>query len=92
VRANIYLLFKEMVNNIIKHSACTQCSVFVIQKGKNLRLTVKDNGRGFNVKNASQHRNGLRTMAERVKELKGNIEINSSPDEGTEIEINCHIK
>jgi len=92
VRANIYLLFKEIINNVVKHAACKQCVVYLIQRGNKLRLVVNDNGKGFNVKAASQHRNGLHTMAERVKQLKGTIQINSSPGEGTEIQIDCYVK
>ncbi len=90
-RAHLYLLFKEIINNILKHSGSTQCSIYIIQKNKLLRLSVKDNGKGFNTKTTSQHRNGLRIMAERVKELKGSLTINSAPGEGTEIKIMCRL-
>jgi signal transduction histidine kinase len=92
VRANIYLLFKEIVNNVIKHSGCSQCSIYIIQKGRFLRLTVTDNGRGFNIKNTNQHRNGLRILSERAKELSGGVAINSQPGSGTQIKINCYLK
>lgn len=92
VRADIYMLFKEMINNVIKHSACNSCSIYIIQKGKHLRLTVKDDGRGFNIKNINPHRNGLRIMGERVKDIKGSIDIHSLPGNGTEIRITCRLK
>ena len=90
-RAHLYLLFKEIINNILKHSGSTKCSIYIIQKNKALRLTVKDNGKGFNIKTTSQHRNGLRIMAERVKELKGSLTINSADSEGTEIKVMCRL-
>ncbi len=91
IRTNIFLLFKEIINNVVKHAACTQCVVNIVQKGKSFHLNVKDNGKGFDVKSTNQHRNGMRIMAERVKELKGNLKINSQPGKGTEISIECSI-
>ncbi len=91
IRTNIFLLFKEIINNVVKHSACTKCTVNIVQKSKSFHLSVKDNGKGFNVKSANQHRNGMRIMTERVKELKGHLEINSQPGGGTEITIDCHL-
>jgi hypothetical protein len=91
IRTNIFLLFKEIINNVVKHAACTQCTVNIVQRGKSFHLSVKDNGRGFDVKSANQHRNGMRIMAERVSELKGQLKIISRPGEGTEIIIECNI-
>jgi len=91
-RANIYLLFKEAINNVLKHSGCSVCSIYIIQKGKMFRLTVKDNGRGFNTNNINTHRNGLRSMGERAKDIKGSIVIKSTAGNGTEIKLNCYLK
>ncbi len=92
VRADIYMLFKEMVNNVIKHSGCTVCCIFIIQKGKRFGLVVKDDGRGFNMKNINPHRNGLRIMAERAKDIKGSIIIASTPGSGTQIRVKARLK
>jgi hypothetical protein len=91
-RAHIYMLFKEMVNNVVKHSGCTVCQIYFIKRGNALRLVVKDNGRGFNSQSINRHRNGLYNMQQRVKDIKGNITINSAPGHGTEIKISCRIK
>jgi signal transduction histidine kinase len=92
IRAHIYMLFKEMVNNVIKHSSCSICNIYFIQKGRAVRLMVKDNGKGFDIQIINRHRNGLYNMQQRVKDLNGTIAINSSPGNGTEIKIDCRIK
>ncbi|HWB25926.1 MAG TPA: ATP-binding protein [Chitinophagaceae bacterium] len=92
LRTNIYLLFKEMINNVIKHSGCTICDIDVTQKGKLFGLTVKDNGRGFNQAVINRHRNGLHNMQQRTTDIKGKIIINSLPGSGTEITVTCALK
>jgi signal transduction histidine kinase len=91
LRTNIYLLFKEMINNVLKHSGCSVCNVYITQKGKAFSLAVKDNGKGFNQKVINRHRNGLSNMQQRAKDIKGSIIVNSNPGVGTEITINCYI-
>jgi len=92
VRINIYFLFKQIVNNIVKHADCTACTIHIAQKGKTFSLVVKDNGKGFNKKIINRHRNGLYNMQQRAKDIKGNIIINSAPGSGTEITLQCSIK
>lgn len=91
VRTNIYLLFKEAVNNVIKHSGSTACTINILQKGKSLTLTVADNGRGFDAKLISKHRNGLHNMQQRAADIKGNLNINSAPAQGTVVTITSQL-
>ncbi|HVX52457.1 MAG TPA: ATP-binding protein [Chitinophagaceae bacterium] len=92
LRTNLYLLFKEVINNVIKHSHCTTCTIRMVQKGKHLNLTIKDNGKGFIPQLQSKHRNGLHNMQQRVSDIKGSISINSRPGSGTEITVTCRLK
>jgi signal transduction histidine kinase len=91
-RANIYLLFKEMINNTVKHSGGTACHVNFIQKGNIFRLSVKDNGRGFDPDSINRRRNGLNNMQQRAKDVRGKLTIKSSPGNGTEITVDGYIK
>lgn len=92
LRTNIYLLFKEMINNVVKHAAATICTINITQKGKIFTLQVKDNGKGFDNKLINRHRNGLNNMQQRADDIKGEIIINSMPGKGTEISVTCSIK
>ena len=91
VRTDCYLVFKEAITNMVKHADCSACQIQLYQKKKNLKLQVKDNGKGFNVDEAALHRNGLTTMRVRTKQLRGTLAINSSPGQGTEIVLTCRL-
>jgi signal transduction histidine kinase len=90
-RQHVYLLFKEMVNNVVKHSQCSYCRIQFIQKGKHVYLSVRDNGRGFNVTNNHTSRNGLHNLNERTRQLKGHLLVESSPGKGTELQLDMQL-
>jgi len=77
VRRNIYLIIKEAVNNLAKYSGATE-AFLTFQPLKNmLRITVQDNGKGFDPSLASG-RNGLTNMRSRAEEIKAQLDIRSS--------------
>jgi len=83
-RREIFLIFKESLNNIVRHAKCTEADVeFKFEHG-NLILRVKDNGRGFDCEQASKG-NGLASMRQRARNVGGDLHITSAPDEGTTI-------
>lgn len=77
VRRNLYLIVKEATNNLIKYSEASQASVHFSQDKKQIIVTVKDNGKGFDTEMLTS-RNGLKNMQVRTKEIQGNISIESS--------------
>ena len=82
IRREVFLIFKETINNIVKHSACTRAEIdFRIADGK-LLLHVKDNGKGFELTNESEG-HGLMSIRERTAALGGAIEIDSATGQGT---------
>jgi signal transduction histidine kinase/ligand-binding sensor domain-containing protein len=83
-RKNLFLIFKEAVNNAVKHSGCTLLQVKLEQINNQLRMTIKDNGKGFD-KTTVSHGNGLYNMQERVAECNGTLLIQSGLQQGTEI-------
>jgi signal transduction histidine kinase len=46
-RHDIYLIFKETVNNIAKHSQCSEASIKIMIQKKSIILSIQDNGIGF---------------------------------------------
>ncbi|HEY6503348.1 MAG TPA: two-component regulator propeller domain-containing protein [Chitinophagaceae bacterium] len=83
-RKNLFLIFKEAVNNAVKYSNCNLLQVvFENTKGK-LRMSIQDNGKGFN-KEAVARGNGLNNMQERAAECDGNVQIISAAEQGTNI-------
>ena len=87
-RRQMYLIFKEAINNSLKHSGCTAVRAqFTFEKGIAI-LKFADNGCGLakekdGADGTSGH--GLGSMRARAKELGGTLEINSRAKEGTEI-------
>lgn len=82
---NLYRFFQESLNNILKHAQATEVDINIIKQGKNITVSIEDNGIGFIVNekiNDPKHL-GLKTMQERVKILKGKLTIQSTPNEST---------
>lgn len=83
-RRNLFLIFKEALNNISKYSQATLVGISISYQGSSIILRIKDNGRGFDVHKQSTG-NGLMNMKKRSEILRGSINISSSEDHGTEI-------
>ena len=85
-RQNLYLIFKEAINNCITHSSCTEINLDASVKGRILEMTLKDNGTGFNESDLKDG-NGLGNMQNRAKKIGGHLSINSKVGEGTIIQF-----
>lgn len=83
-RKNLFLIFKESVNNAAKYSESSHVLVRIEAQRGNLQLTVKDNGKGFETENVRRG-NGLTNMVQRARSMKGRLTQIASPGNGTEI-------
>lgn len=86
-RKNIYLIFKEAINNIVKYSECTKVLINVKLVNHTIEFEIADNGIGFNEEQNEHEGNGLKNMRQRASQLNGSITINSKPGEGTQIKL-----
>ena len=86
LKNNMYLIFKEAVNNSSKYANPSLIKFSLIFNEKNIHLTIEDDGKGFDESSLS-HVRGLNNMRYRAKEIKANLEINSIPGEGTKISL-----
>ena len=97
VRKNFYLIFKEAVNNAVKYAGCKNIFVSIHYKNNLLQMIMKDDGSGFDMRQlAAQGKkslsgNGIENMKRRGKEITGNYIINSTPGNGTLIQLQFHI-
>jgi signal transduction histidine kinase len=86
----VYRVAREAIVNVQKHAHASHVDVTLAREGDYLRLTVVDNGDGFNRASASverlQHHIGLIAMQERVESVGGEWQIVSSPGAGTTVE------
>lgn len=85
-RRDIYLLYKEAVNNIFKHAEAKQVLIKVSIEARRLVVLVQDDGRGFDTELASG-RHGLKGMKARVRKWGGTIQFISSSNTGTSVDI-----
>lgn len=83
-RRHLYLIFKEIINNAVKHADAAKVCIKLLRSNNNLILTVIDDGKGF-AETDNFTGNGLNNMRLRTKELGGTIEINSEIGKGTTI-------
>jgi signal transduction histidine kinase len=88
VRRQVFLIFKESVNNVVRHSECTEADIELRIEGGRLRLTLRDNGKGFDTSKAGNG-NGLASMASRAKSLGGALEVVSSKGMGTTVTLDA---
>jgi signal transduction histidine kinase len=85
-RKNLYLIFKEALNNAVKYSATEKIDISIKEENKKLILQLKDYGKGFDELIIGKG-NGLDNMQNRAKELNGDLSIASKPGEGTTISL-----
>ena len=90
-RRDVYLIYKESLNNVYKHVAAKNVWINVRQQGNSITLTIKDDGKGFCMDQPT-HRNGLKNLVLRVSKWNGKIDINSNPGEGTCIAVEIPVK
>ena len=89
-RRDFFLIFKEAVNNIAKYARCSHVFIHVAYHQQRLILSIKDDGIGFNVQ-AADNGNGLGNMQKRTESLKGRLQVQSKPGEGTKITLNLPV-
>lgn len=86
LRRDVYLVFKEAVNNVAKHSNCAKVAINFQIRNHEITLKIEDDGDGFN-KNSETFGNGLANMRSRVERLNGSFEIESQVNLGTNVKI-----
>ncbi len=87
-----FRVVQEAVTNAVRHAGADRVEVTVRRNGSGLDLRVEDDGRGFDVgetleRAATGKALGLLGLQERVRMLRGEIEIRSAPGEGTVIRV-----
>lgn len=80
----VFRLVQEALTNVVRHAAATRVTVQIDDRDNMLCLSVHDDGCGFALP-AGKKTFGLLGMRERVKTLKGGLEIESAPGRGTRI-------
>ena len=90
-RRNLYLIFKEALNNAVKYAESSQIDLILNLKSRFLKMEVNDNGKGFDMEKIKRG-NGLSNLEKRAKEIGGQITIKSEPGKGTCINLMVILK
>jgi ligand-binding sensor domain-containing protein/two-component sensor histidine kinase len=96
-RRQVFLVFKECVNNIARHSGCSRVEANLETEGDWLVLRVADNGHGFDpvasdIRLPSAHGHGLESMRSRARNLGGNLDVQTGCDRGVTVTLRVPLK
>ena len=84
----LYRIFQGALNNIKWHAQATKANIRLLEKGPNLKLTIKDNGKGITEEQIKHGKSfGLIGMRERARFLGGELEIEGRPNKGTTVKL-----
>jgi signal transduction histidine kinase len=101
LRHNLFLAFKEALNNIVRHAGATQVRVRLTVDGEHMVLAVEDNGKGFPPAPANEAANtrrpgpggrGLQNLKHRLAQSGGELVIQSGPGQGTRLQMTVPLK
>ncbi len=87
VEAGLYRIAQEALTNAVRHAAAKRIEVALVTQPGLARLTVTDDGRGFETQTIPKDRYGLMGLNERARLLGGTLDLQSSPGEGTRVEV-----
>jgi PAS domain S-box-containing protein len=84
----LYRVIQEAVQNSVRHNGGAAIQVILAYAAEKIRLLITDEGKGFDADHAIHHGGlGLVSMRERVRQVHGSIQFNSSPGKGARIEV-----
>lgn len=85
----VYRMVQELVQNIVRHAGASEAIVQLSVHEELLSVTVEDNGRGFDPPGKAKSAGGvgLSNLQARAKALGGNMDIESTPGEGTTVTL-----
>ncbi len=86
-RRVLVLILKEALHNIVKHAEAEKVDISLNNEKDNLRLIVRDDGKGFDPQSKAGTGLGQKSMRERAAEIGGELTVKSAPGEGTRVEL-----
>ncbi len=92
VEAALYRICQEALTNVARHAEAGRVRVRLVATPREVRLSVEDDGRGFDASRVRGDRHGLVGMRERAQMLGGALEVLSGPGEGTRVEASVPLE
>ena len=90
IRHDAFLIAREAIHNAARHSEATELQIKIRTTEKEAQITITDNGKGFDPEKTTKG-NGLRNMQARAKALNTNLELISTPANGSQIIIHLQL-
>jgi signal transduction histidine kinase len=92
IRRNLFLVVKEALHNIVKHSGASVVVIVVVLNEQRIEGSIRDNGRGLGLDGHDGTGNGLVNMRKRMTAVGGEFKIESTPGSGTRITVAVPLK
>jgi PAS domain S-box-containing protein len=86
VKIALYRIAQEALHNVVKHARAAQ-AIVTLRFGPTVRLTIADNGYGFEPGSVTGDHLGLKIMRERAEAVGAHLSVYSEPSEGTQISV-----
>lgn len=91
-KRDLFLMFKEILNNIVRHANASSVRIKLELVRSNLSLEIVDNGEGFSTDDDGYRAgNGLRNLERRADSLGGKLKIRSGPGAGTTVQLSASV-
>jgi signal transduction histidine kinase len=90
LKMTIFRIVQEQLNNTIKYANATEVQVAIVQKNRQLLITIADDGKGFDT---TQKRTGIgiTNIISRTELFNGRVKIESSPGKGCRMQVSFTI-
>jgi len=88
IENHLFRIVQEAMSNTLRHAKADKMEIMIVRRNDALRMSLKDNGIGFELDEKKQTSYGLSLMQERVSEIGGSIRYITAPGKGTRIELN----
>ncbi|MFK7697513.1 HAMP domain-containing sensor histidine kinase [Paenibacillus sp. HJGM_3] len=91
IEDHLFRIVQEALSNTLRHSKATQMELKLLRPSDSIRLSIRDNGVGFELDEGKHASYGLQSIKERVNEIGGTVHFITAPGKGTRIEIRVPI-
>lgn len=83
--ADLFRIAQEALNNVQRHAHAQEVEIELRRTPRNVRLSIRDNGQGFDPSIPAEGHHGILGMKERAKLLRGKLRIQSTAGNGSSI-------
>jgi signal transduction histidine kinase/ligand-binding sensor domain-containing protein len=90
-RRNVFLIVKEALHNVVKHSGANKVDILMDIQESSLEINITDNGKGFNIEEEKTEGLGLRSIKKRAADMGALLQIESRPGKGCNLHLFLNI-